>query len=260
MLNKANILEGYQLNSLDGEMGVVRGFYFDDHYWAVRYLVADPGNWHMGRQVLISPYALGAVNKKEKQVTVNLSRKQIEDSPAIDKDKPLSSQFEEAYYGYYGWPIYWAGQHMWGAFPHIVRDREKWRETIHTEKAWTPHLCSTLAVTGYHIQAIDDEIGHVEDFVIDDETWAIRYLIIDTKNWWSGKKVLVSTKWIEKISWDQSKVFINLSCEDIKKSPEYTKETLLTREYETELHRHYNCQGYWADEPLPGIIPDESKM
>jgi sporulation protein YlmC with PRC-barrel domain len=31
-------------------------------------------------------------------------------------------------------------------------------------------------VSGYHIQAKDGEIGHVEDFIIDDETWAIRYL------------------------------------------------------------------------------------
>jgi len=257
MLNKAKILEGYQLKSLDGKIGVARGFYFDDHYWTIRYLVADTENWHLGRQVLISPYALVAVDKKDKQIIVNLTRKQIEDSPSIDSDKPLSKHFEEAYYEYYGWPMYWEGQYMWGAMPYIVRDREKWKQSVKAEKTWTPHLRSTLAVTGYHIQAIDDEIGHVEDFIIDDETWAIRYLIINTKNWWSGKKVLVSTKWIERISWNQSKVFINLSREDIKKSPEYTEETLLTRDYEADLHRHYNCQGYWVDEPLPGSVADE---
>ena len=97
-------------------------------------------------------------------------------------------------------------------------------------------------------QAADGEIGHVEDFIIDDETWAIRYLLIDTGSWWPGKKVLISPHWIERISWSESKVFVNLSCETIRQSPEYTEESLLTREYETGLHGHYNRQGYWVDE------------
>jgi hypothetical protein len=44
-------------------------------------------------------------------------------------------------------------------------------------------------------------------------------------------------------------VFINLTRENIKQSPEYTEELLLTRDYETELHRHYNRHGYWVDQP-----------
>ena len=81
----------------------------------------------------------------------------------------------------------------------------------------------------YDIQATDGELGHVGDFVVDDQTWAIRYLVIDTRNWSPGKKVLVSPKWIERVSWDESKVFVNLSRETIKKSPEYTEESLLNR-------------------------------
>ena len=65
MLNKVKTLRGYKLHSLDGDIGQVEEFYFDDHHWTVRYLVADTGPWLTGRQVLISPYALGAVNKEE---------------------------------------------------------------------------------------------------------------------------------------------------------------------------------------------------
>ena len=103
-------------------------------------------------------------------------------------------------------------------------------------------------MSGYNIQAADGEIGHVEDFIIDDETWAIRYLIIDTRNWWPGKKVLVSPQWIERVSWGESKVFVNLPLETIKQSPEYTEESLLTREDENRLHLHYHLQGYWIYE------------
>ena len=139
---------------------------------------------------------------------------------------------------------------MWGAYPTIERDREKWREYTKGDKAWDPHLRSTNDVSGYHVEAADGDIGHVEDFIIDDETWAIRYLIIDTRNWWPGKKVLVSSQWVERVSWSNSKVFVNLSREDIRKSPEYKAESLLTRDYENGLHQHYNRQGYWDDEPV----------
>ncbi len=249
MLNKANTLKGYTLSSLDGEIGKVKEFYFDDQHWTIRYLVADTGNWLTGRQVLISPYALAAVKRAEQQIAIALSKKQIEDSPSLNSDKPVSRQFEEAYYGYFGWPMYWGGPLMWGNYPYIVRGREQIKESAREKKAWDPHLRSTHDVCGHHIQAADGEIGHVEDFIIDDETWAIRYLVVDTRNWWPGKRVLVSPQWIERVSWSESKVFVNLSLETIKQSPEYMEESQLTRDYEAGLHRHYSLQGYWVDEP-----------
>ena len=98
ILSKAKTLKGYQLNSLDGEIGKVEEFYFDDSHWTIRYLVADTGNWLTGRQVLISPYALGAVDREEKLISVDLTRNQIENSPSLDSDKPVSQQFETDYY------------------------------------------------------------------------------------------------------------------------------------------------------------------
>ena len=255
MLVKASTLKGYKLQSRDGEIGKVKEFYFDDRHWAVRYLVADTGNWISGRQVLISPYALGAVNNEAQNITVDLTKQQIEDSPSLESDKPVSRQFEEAYYGYYGWPMYGV-PHMWGPYPYIVGDGvgngTLRKESNQDKKAWDHHLRSTHDVTGHAIQATDGEVGHVEDFLIDNKTWAIRYLIVDTRNWWPGKKVLVSPHWIERVSWSEAKVFVNLRRETIKQGPEYTKESLITRDYETGLHRHYNRQGYWVDELAAG--------
>ena len=101
-------------------------------------------------------------------------------------------------------------------------------------------------VTGYNIQALDDSVGHVEDFIIDDDTKAIRYLVVDTRNWWPGKKVLVSPQWIDRVSWADSTVFVSLTRESIKEAPEYNEYTAITREYEAKLYRHYNRSAYWA--------------
>jgi uncharacterized protein YrrD len=247
MLDKAKTLEGYRLHSLDGKIGKVQEFYFDDKHWTIRYLVADTGNWLPGRQVLISPYALGAVKREEQQIVIALTKKQIEDSPSLNSDQPVSRQFEQSYYGYYGWPMYWGGPYAWGPYPYIDRDRANGSQPAHHGKAWDPHLRSTRSVSGYYIHAADGAIGHVSDFVIDDVNWAIRYLIVDTRNWWPGKHVLVSPQWIERVSWHESNVFVNLSREAIKQSPEYT-EASLTRDYEIALHRHYDRSGYWDDQ------------
>ncbi len=248
MLNKSKTLKGYKLDSLDGEFGEVQEFYFDDVHWTIRYLVADTGNWLSGRRVMISPYALVAVIQEDHHIAIDLTKKQIEDSPSLNSDKPVSHQFEMDYAGYYGWPSYWGGPATWGAFPTPVHGQGPWAvPVVDEEDTSDSHLRSTHEVAGYHIHATDGEIGHVEDFIIDDETWAIRYLVVDTRNWWPGKKVLVSPQWIERVSWSESKVFVNLSRDAIKQSPEYTEESLITRDYETALHRHYQIDGYWPD-------------
>jgi uncharacterized protein YrrD len=253
MLDKAKALNGYKLNSLDGEIGKVKDFYFDDQYWTIRYLIADTGTWLTSRQVLISLYALSAVHRSEKQIAVNLTRQQIEDSPPLDSDKPVSQQFENYYFGYHGWPGYWDGPYSWGAYPFIDLGQESLSQSNLGGKKWDPHLRSIRHVDGYHVKANDGEIGHVEDFLIDDKTWAIRYLVIDTQNWLPGKRVLISPQWIETISWTDSSIFVNVPRETIKGSPEYINESSLTRDYETRLHRHFNHRGYWVDEPVAPV-------
>ena len=84
MLRSIKQICGDKLSASDGEIGHVKDFYFDDQCWAVRYVIADTGNWLAGRLVLISPYAIQKLLTGEKVLPVNLTRKQIEDSPSID--------------------------------------------------------------------------------------------------------------------------------------------------------------------------------
>jgi hypothetical protein len=249
MLMTAKSVKGYALRGIDGVIGEVEEFYFDDHHWAIRYLVADTGHFLPGRTMLISPYALGAMSLAERQVAVSLTKKQIADAPSLDSDKPVSRQYEDAYFGYYGWPAYWSGPNMWGPYADIVRDRARWKTAPRYEATGDEHLRSTREVSGYHIHASDGGIGHVADFVIDADTWAIRYLVVDTKDWLPGKTVLISPRWIERVSWGESKVFVGLSLENIESAPEYREDSLLPRDYEARLHEHYGRRGYWDAMP-----------
>ena len=146
MLERAKTLQGYKLQSLDGDLGTVDEFYFDDQHWAIRYLVADTGNWLTGRQVLISPYALlVAVLKEEQHIAIDLTKKQIEDSPSLNSDKPVSRQFEESFYGYYGWPVYWGGPFMWGLIPTLCVTVKNGGNPTKVRKRWIP-ICEALTM------------------------------------------------------------------------------------------------------------------
>ena len=95
----------------------MKGFYFDDKDWVIRYLVADTGSWIPGRKVLLSPYAFGGIYPGGKILQVKLTREKIENSPSIETQLPVSRQHERDYYRYYNWPVYWDGTGLWGLNP-----------------------------------------------------------------------------------------------------------------------------------------------
>jgi sporulation protein YlmC with PRC-barrel domain len=223
MLQNLKELYGNKLAASDGEIGQVEDFYFDDKTWAVRYLVANTGTWLSGRQVLLSPHAFGRWDRDMKSLLVNLTRKQIENSPSIESHRPVSRQYEEEYYRYYGWPAYWDGGGMWGIgeYPVVLPPPTKQEIEAHQHhRRDDKHLRSTHAVTGYHIQATDGAIGRVTGFMVDDKSWAIRELVVESGHWYSGKEILISPSKIERISYDESKVFVNLPRADIQRTTE----------------------------------------
>jgi sporulation protein YlmC with PRC-barrel domain len=226
MLRSIKQLYGDKLGASDGEIGHVKDFYFDDQSWTIRYLVADTGSWLSGRQVLLSPHALGRLDQAEKILRVSLTRKQIENSPPIALHKPVSRQYEEEYYRYYGWPCYWQGDGLWGmsGFPIVPLPVKPLPNTPTIERGLPPkwadvHLRSAQAVNGYHIKANDGTVGHVCDFMMDAQSWEIAQLVIKTGHRLSGKEVLIPTKNVDRISYDESTVFVNLTGEAVEQSP-----------------------------------------
>jgi uncharacterized protein YrrD len=255
MLNSISHLDGSTVTATDGTIGHVREAYFDDVAWAIRYLVIDTGTWLSGREVLISPYAVKPPLGSARNIDVALTRQQVQDSPVTDTHQPVSRRHEREQLGYYAYPEYWAGGDLWAMNtlpmlpPPLPNGVESEAERVRRDADVLPedvHLRSSANVTGYDIQATDDSIGHVTDFLFDDASWAIRYLVVDTRNWWpGGKKVLLATRWIDRIDWADKTVYTSLTREQVKNSPEYDEAATLGREDEKRLHDAYGREGYW---------------
>jgi sporulation protein YlmC with PRC-barrel domain len=263
MLRSLKALDGYRVAATDGELGSVVNFLFDDERWTLRYLVVKTGHFFDERKVLISPISFSGVDWSTDLFHLALTMDKIKKSPGVDTDQPVSRQHERDYYRYYGYPYYWGYSGAWamGAYPGWLA-AGGWDETPRGETSGQAsndaHLRSANEVRGYHIQGSDDAIGKVSDFIVDDETWEIRYLAIDTSHWGLGKRVLVAPRWANRVSWDQRKVYVDLSRQAIKNSPEWDGNTLITREYEARMHEYYGRPPYWgSDDRSEGPKPPQ---
>ena len=264
MLRSLKSLKDSVIQVDDGGVGIVVDFLFDDEKWTVRYLVVDTGTWLSGRKILISPISVESVETSTHAIRVLLTKQQIEQSPTIDTDKPVSRQMEATYHDYYQWPYYWVGYGIWGGAPYPagmlqrpypIRTRES-SENNQSDEG-DPHLRSTHAVRGYGIEATDHHFGNVEDFIIDTESWEIRYLVIDTIKFWPSKSVIISRHWVDSISWADRKLRVTLTKELIKESPEYSPDLPINREYEERLYDYYGRPTYWTQDSSPSVMKSE---
>ncbi|MEP6669292.1 MAG: PRC-barrel domain-containing protein [Chthoniobacter sp.] len=252
MIRKFKHLIGCALAAKDGEIGKLREMLFDDHSWSIRYLVVDAGSWLLGRDVLIAPTALGEIDEQASRIVAHLDKEQVRNSPPIESEKPVSRQYEERYYRHYAWAPYWvvpgtgAGMAM---MPPLTVDEPEVSENLQPkvppEDKGDPCLRSSGEVARYSIHAQDGELGHIEDFLFDDADWRIRYLVVDTRKWFPGKHVLVAPNWIQEISFETGKVFVNLPRSTIKAAPEYDDGAPISRAYEQRLVDHYGYKSYW---------------
>lgn len=239
MFRSLKELVGYGIHAADGEIGKVHDFYFDDQAWIVRYLVVDTGGWLSSRKVLVAPAVLDTPNWESKAFPVRLTKEQVEKSPSIDLDKPVSRQMEEELHKYYGWKPYWRDARARAAVRVIERSMED-------ESSGDLSLRSANEVIGYDIQASDGEIGHAADLIVDDEVWVIRYIVVDTHDWLPGEKVLVSPSWAGPVTWPERNIYVGLSKEMVKNSPEFDPSAPVNREYELRLYDYYGRPKYWT--------------
>ncbi len=252
MLWDASSMKGYSIEATDGPIGTISDLLFDDTDWKVRWLVVDTGDWLPGRKVLLPLSVLGQPDATQRALSVTLTMKQVEDSPNIEADQPVSRRTEGHLYRHYRHEPYWGG----GIFPlddqmatpvltplgYADMGARVTDDLYVAANEGDPHLRSIAAVTGYHIAATDGEIGHAETFLLDLAGWSIRYIVVDTRNWWPGEKVLISPPMVERIDWPNKLVHVKVDQQKIKDGPRYDPMITVDGAYDESFLTYYGIR------------------
>jgi len=124
---------------------------------------------------------------------------------------------------------------------------------------------SAKEVRKFEIVATDGGIGSVDDFYFDDERWAIRYLVVDTGHWLPGRRVLISPLSIRRTDWDEQRLRLSISRDQVKASPGIDTHQPVSRRHEQAYLDYYGYPYYWAHAGLWGayaipMMPTPAQM
>jgi hypothetical protein len=274
MLRSAKKILGYRVSAVNGPIGAVHDFLFDDQQWVLRYLVVKMGRGKAIRNVLLPPGVLQKPEWRTKEFGVSLTTGQVAASPDLDTDAPVSRQYERALHAHYDWAPYWGGPLIPVAETRSTTDRALSSTAKQPQaRRWQPywggpliptdetgdeagsderrgkgrkdvHLRSVRAKLGYTVLAIDGDIGRVSDFIIDEDGWIVRYMIVRTR-FVLRKEVLIAPQWVQRIAWSAQSTYVGLTREEVRHSPRFDPSAPINRRYETRLFDYYGRPVYW---------------
>lgn len=138
-----------------------------------------------------------------------LTKEEIETSPEVDLQRPITRAREVEYFGHFGWPCIWTGE-----------------------------LRATAEVINARVDAIDGAIGSVSDLLVNGR-WTIRYLVINLQSGDEEKTTLCSPQWIEEVDWAGSIIHAVVPAEQIRNAPGYNPSDPIRRDFEARLYQHY---------------------
>ena len=232
MLISTLSLEHHAVHAIDGDIGRVYDMCFDDEQWKVRHIVVSAGPWLRRRRVLLPLASLRAFDTMHHELHITLTKAQVEASPDIRTDEPVSRQHEASLLRYYGFPYYWHG-------PAI-------NEFMNWEGTGDPHLRSAREVTGYFVHELDGTLGRVADLLIDQDGWEIRYVVVDLHHRRAAQQVLIPRTLVAGIRWAGAELLVDLTREALEQAPRLDAAQPVDHAHEQRLHDYYGRAPYWT--------------
>lgn len=170
MLRRMKDMEGYSIGALDGFIGEVKDYYFDDAQWGIQYLIVETGDWLASRRVLISTSVINGPNWSDNNIPVAITRDQVRESPPIDTHEPVARQHEHA-----------ANLRSGNAVMHYQ---------VQAADGDVGHVKAIL---------VDERTWTIRYFIVDTGHWWLGHEVLIATQWieatdWAASKIVVSLK------------------------------------------------------------------
>jgi hypothetical protein len=210
MIRSLGSLIGYSVRSLDDHQYRLYDVLFDDRRWVVRHLVVGSHDWLMGRKILISPRSIKEIDPARRVVIVRKSVQELEESPDIESDCPVSRQKDLEFKEQYGWlaSMYGVGFQAIPFAPRLFSTPQDGTISTMLEQA-DPHCRSLRVVGGYSVADEHHRIGAVETVMADDRTWKVHSLLVRLHGIRRTPGMLFPVHQVRGVSWENRCVFVS---------------------------------------------------
>lgn len=94
-------LKSYGLHASDGDIGQVEDLLIEPETWRITHLITDTRLWWPGGLVVIDRALIDRINWTERQIVVSLTRDEVKNSPAYDKNYLLNEHYQTELSVYY---------------------------------------------------------------------------------------------------------------------------------------------------------------
>jgi len=95
-------------------------------------------------------------------------------------------------------------------------------------------------LSGFDVEASDGGIGNIDEATYDVGS---SFIVVDTGPWIFGKKVMLPAGVINTVDYDDRKVFVNRTKDQIKNAPEFDDDMLRDDSYRSSLGTYYGPGG-----------------
>lgn len=224
-------LRGLPIHASDGRVGKVADLLFDETTWHVRWFVIRTASWLMGgRTVLIHPSAVERLDSDAHMLNVGLTKRQLEDSPDILLDEPVSRQIEYGIRGERDWDPAWGNPRfvagvLGGLGICVSKRRLNEEASMHKtprgggpNDQGDPRLQSVFSLIGKHVWATDDSVGYLVDVCVDNTGWSLEYFLADIRTWLRIHPIIIPPSAITTISWPDQEIRLHVRRSSLKKN------------------------------------------
>lgn len=208
MLTSLKSLLGYRLRAVDGHIGKVRDFHFDNESWQLRHMAVSTHVYFPWPVVLLEPKAIGRPDWVDQTITVFHTVQDVREAPRMTKDPPLYRQVYERTVNFNGY------------IPHWTPMTDAPEDNADLLPAGEVQLRSLTHLLGYRVHAEQELVGHVHDFLADDD-WNIRALVARLELFIGERYVAVDTREITEIGFADQMLRLSVERSTLETAPEY---------------------------------------
>jgi PRC-barrel domain protein len=103
-LRSTRSVSHYYVHALDGDVGHVTDFLYEETSWRIRYVVVATGSWWPGRKVLIPVSRVSWRSWDAHTLNVQACRETIQLAPTYNATRPVGEEFLARLAAYYAFP------------------------------------------------------------------------------------------------------------------------------------------------------------